>query len=93
MRWQLGGGLPGVQLSLGLPPPRVPGAVRAAQAVPGFGRSAPRRRVAVPGQPGPLGIPGRPLSRDSGHKRVVGERRAGHLVHPEDQAVSGGHGG
>ena len=42
------GGAAGGQLRLGVAPPRVPSAVRAAQALPGFGGRAPCRRVASP---------------------------------------------
>ena len=81
------GRLPGVQLRLGLPPPGVPGPVRAAQVLPGFRCAVPGIGIAGPGHPGPLGVPGGALSRDGGHDRVVGERRAAHLLDPGGQAV------
>ena len=88
-----GGGLPGVQLRLGLPPPGVPGPVRAAQVRPGLRGRVPRGGVAFSGQPGALGIPGGALGRDRGHERMIGERGTRHLAHPRGQAVGGVHGG
>ena len=90
---RLGRRLPGVQLRLGLPPPRVPGAVRAAQPLPGLRGAAPRLRIAGPGQPGPLGVPAGALGWVGGREPMLGERGPGHVVHPRHQVVSGGLGG
>ena len=85
-------GLAGVQLRFGVPPPGIPGAVRAAQVLPGFRGRIPGGRVAGPGEAGPFGVPGGPLGRDGGHVGVVGERGTAHPLYPQDQAVRGGQG-